>query len=566
MSTTQRSPEQDARFAEVTRELTAATPAGGGESGLLFMTLALFVATARLDSAFTDVAVLVLVLALHEGGHWAAMKAFGYVDLKVFFVPFLGAATTGRSDGVAAWKRAIVSLAGPVPGAALGLVLLLTRAPGTDAFVTALAKMLLYVNAFNLLPLMPLDGGRVLNDAFFSRSPIAERVTSLLGTAGLVALSVRLGSWGLGVFAAFGFLMGTAQVRFARAAREVRARWETPPATLETAPVSYLRDLFDSLHAGTPPVKRTAKAALSSMRAIHLRVRADLATVVQGGAIVAMYGLSFVLVFGGALAALVIRAGGLPAEKTAPGEPSAAVAPAEPPAEAPYGDDTYTMRVGVAELQGSVLVGALAFAPGWDDLRRIARLKDRDLDWLAVVARSPDLKGGLTLARHHVNEDEMTQVYALEGQSTDAGVAGVEAWRVNGRTDVIMFRAGPHTVGFTTPTELARGDLLEAARRLGRAGEPRTVQITFAPRAGAFQAQSHRLVRRDDGSVQVSSEYQLRSVFDAEDVRQQLAADTRKTVRREGKTLRVSSPGPTSMPELQQLFVDLGIATKLHGR
>src|SRR5215475_12594763 len=60
--------------------------------------------------------ILIGVLLFHELGHFAAMKAFGYTDLKIFFIPFFGAAVSGHASGIAPWKRAVVALAGPVPG------------------------------------------------------------------------------------------------------------------------------------------------------------------------------------------------------------------------------------------------------------------------------------------------------------------------------------------------------------------------------------------------------------------------------------------------------------------
>src|ERR1700722_15845354 len=54
-------------------------------------------------------AALVLTLALHELGHFAGMKFFGYRDVKMFFIPFLGAAVSGKqAAGIAPWKQAIV--------------------------------------------------------------------------------------------------------------------------------------------------------------------------------------------------------------------------------------------------------------------------------------------------------------------------------------------------------------------------------------------------------------------------------------------------------------------------
>lgn len=54
-----------------------------------------------------DLALLIPVLFFHELGHWAGMRLFGFRDVKMFFIPFFGAAVSGRGQGVASWKEAL---------------------------------------------------------------------------------------------------------------------------------------------------------------------------------------------------------------------------------------------------------------------------------------------------------------------------------------------------------------------------------------------------------------------------------------------------------------------------
>src|SRR5262249_49106418 len=56
--------------------------------------------------------LLLPVLLFHECGHYVAMRAFGYRNLRMFFIPFLGAAVAGKNFNVAGWKKAVVALAG----------------------------------------------------------------------------------------------------------------------------------------------------------------------------------------------------------------------------------------------------------------------------------------------------------------------------------------------------------------------------------------------------------------------------------------------------------------------
>lgn len=136
---------------------------------------------------------LVTVLLVHELGHALAMRAFGYGDMSMFFLPFLGAMVTGSPKDMAAWKQAVMLLAGPVPGllAGAGLLLYGPAAPGTGSSFDwqALAAMAIAVNLFNLLPITPLDGGRLLEVCLFARWPGLRLVFVLVSVCGFFALA-----------------------------------------------------------------------------------------------------------------------------------------------------------------------------------------------------------------------------------------------------------------------------------------------------------------------------------------------------------------------------------------
>lgn len=63
---------------------------------LLLVSLGLFAATGLLHASWMSVTVLVVVLLIHELGHWLGMKYYGYRNLQMFFIPFFGAAVTGK--------------------------------------------------------------------------------------------------------------------------------------------------------------------------------------------------------------------------------------------------------------------------------------------------------------------------------------------------------------------------------------------------------------------------------------------------------------------------------------
>ena len=124
----------------------------------------------------------VLLLLLHELGHVIQLRREGIKASAPMFIPFLGAVISAKSMGDDAAAEARVGLAGPVLGTIATLVPLgLWLATGDD-FWRALAYIGFLINLFNLLPVVPLDGGR----AMAALSPWVWFV----GFAGLIALTV----------------------------------------------------------------------------------------------------------------------------------------------------------------------------------------------------------------------------------------------------------------------------------------------------------------------------------------------------------------------------------------
>jgi Zn-dependent protease len=104
----------------------------------------------------------VALLFLHEMGHYIQLRREGVKSSGMVFIPFLGAAVGARSLGGSALAEARVGLAGPILGS-LATAALLPIAAATDSdFWRALAFTGFFLNLFNLLPVVPLDGGRAM--------------------------------------------------------------------------------------------------------------------------------------------------------------------------------------------------------------------------------------------------------------------------------------------------------------------------------------------------------------------------------------------------------------------
>jgi Zn-dependent protease len=123
----------------------------------------------------------VLLLLVHEMGHVIQLRREGVQASAPMFIPFLGAVIAARSFGGNALAEARVGLAGPILGSlAAGAVAAVAFATDSD-LLRALAFTGFLLNLFNLLPVVPLDGGR----AMAALSPWMW----LVGFAALVALT-----------------------------------------------------------------------------------------------------------------------------------------------------------------------------------------------------------------------------------------------------------------------------------------------------------------------------------------------------------------------------------------
>ena len=123
---------------------------------------------------------LVLLLLVHEMGHVFQLRREGIQASAPMFIPFLGALISAKSLGDDAAAEARVGLAGPILGSVAALVPLgIWLVTGSD-FWRALAYIGFLLNLFNLLPILPLDGGR----AMAALSPWVW----FAGFAGLIAL------------------------------------------------------------------------------------------------------------------------------------------------------------------------------------------------------------------------------------------------------------------------------------------------------------------------------------------------------------------------------------------
>jgi Zn-dependent protease len=104
----------------------------------------------------------VLLLLIHEMGHVIQLRREGIKASAPMFIPFMGALVAMKEMPRNAAAEARVGLAGPVLGSLGALVPLGLYAATGDELFKALAFVAFFLNLFNLLPVLPLDGGRAM--------------------------------------------------------------------------------------------------------------------------------------------------------------------------------------------------------------------------------------------------------------------------------------------------------------------------------------------------------------------------------------------------------------------
>jgi Zn-dependent protease len=104
----------------------------------------------------------VLLLLVHELGHVIQLRREGVPASAPMFIPFLGALVAMKELPKNAAAEARVGLAGPVLGSLGALVPLALYGLTGEELFQALAFVGFFLNLFNLLPVLPLDGGRAM--------------------------------------------------------------------------------------------------------------------------------------------------------------------------------------------------------------------------------------------------------------------------------------------------------------------------------------------------------------------------------------------------------------------
>ena len=158
------------------------------------------------EDQFLFLVNLLIVLIIHELGHFIAMKVFKYENVRMLFIPLMGAFVQGKKSNYSQKQSLIVLIAGPFPGIIIGNILFwYASLSPQNSWLAEPAIIFVLLNIINLLPIDPLDGGQMF------KLLVRKRVNELLLVVfALISSLVLIGfgaymRWPLVI--AFGFFM-----------------------------------------------------------------------------------------------------------------------------------------------------------------------------------------------------------------------------------------------------------------------------------------------------------------------------------------------------------------------
>ncbi|MCZ8513354.1 M50 family metallopeptidase [Paenibacillus filicis] len=124
----------------------------------------IIVLLSALTGYFVEIITLFGIVLIHELGHAAAAKGLGWKVKEVQLLPFGGVAVVEEHSDIPVWQDLTVALAGPLQNAWMMAVGSLLAGWGLlpPVWGAYFVQANLLIGLFNMLPIFPLDGGKVL--------------------------------------------------------------------------------------------------------------------------------------------------------------------------------------------------------------------------------------------------------------------------------------------------------------------------------------------------------------------------------------------------------------------
>jgi Zn-dependent protease len=173
-------------------------------------------------------AIILVSLFVHEYGHIWQMRRCGMRTKGIYFIPFVGGAAVADEAFPSAYAEASIALMGPLWGFGLAVLTLVTGVAVASPLLAAAGCWIAMVNLFNLAPVNPLDGGRVVKSVSLS---LRTWLGKAFAAASILVAGIVGSMGGLHIFlfvAVIGALeLGLMYWCTDEKCREHRARWES---------------------------------------------------------------------------------------------------------------------------------------------------------------------------------------------------------------------------------------------------------------------------------------------------------------------------------------------------
>jgi Zn-dependent protease len=173
--------------------------------GRAIITAAIFYVVLAVLFSPLSAGILMAALTIHEMGHIWAMHRCGVQLKSLYFIPLVGALAVPEKDFGSRREEAFMAIMGPAWGFGSALVVYGLHLIFGLPEIALVAKWIAILNAFNLIPVSPLDGGRVVKSIIASVSPKAGAVFLALGPWIMIVAALHTGFWLLMLIAFFAY-------------------------------------------------------------------------------------------------------------------------------------------------------------------------------------------------------------------------------------------------------------------------------------------------------------------------------------------------------------------------
>jgi Zn-dependent protease len=139
--------------------------------------------------------ILLASIIFHEFGHITAMKKCGMKTKGIFLIPFFGGAAVPDDDFKSRTDEAFVALYGPFYGLLLLIPFLIYGVIFNEPLAIGIVSFMALINLFNLFPINPLDGGRLIKSITFSLNNTLGLITVFGGLLFAIGIVYFLHIW-----------------------------------------------------------------------------------------------------------------------------------------------------------------------------------------------------------------------------------------------------------------------------------------------------------------------------------------------------------------------------------